>query len=71
MSTLPVAANRWAVSITCSSVSALHGPEIMSGRFCHACCAAFFTVSVACIIFVLSGCYDFIACYLSETKFNY
>jgi hypothetical protein len=33
ISTLPVAANRTAVCITCSSVSALHGPEIISGRF--------------------------------------
>jgi hypothetical protein len=51
MSTLPVAANLCAVSKTCSSVSALHGPEMISGLFFHACCAAFFTVSVACIIF--------------------
>ena len=35
MSTLPVAANRIAVCITCSSVSALQGPEIINGAFCN------------------------------------
>jgi hypothetical protein len=33
MSTLPVAANRLAVCITCSSVSALQGPEMINGVF--------------------------------------
>ena len=33
ISTLPVAANRIAVCITCSSVSALQGPEIIKGDF--------------------------------------
>ena len=33
ISTLPVAAKRIAVCITCSSVSALHGPEIIKGDF--------------------------------------
>ena len=33
ISTLPVAANPLAVAITCSSVSALQGPEIINGAF--------------------------------------
>jgi hypothetical protein len=35
ISTLPVAAKRIAVCNTCSSVSALQGPEMINGRFCN------------------------------------
>ena len=36
MSTLPVAVSRWAVSITCDSVSALQGPLMINGRLAQA-----------------------------------
>jgi hypothetical protein len=47
ISTLPVAARRVAVSNTCSSVSALQGPEMMSGRFFQAAWTVFFSLVVA------------------------
>src|SRR5919205_4210345 len=45
ISTLPVAAKRWVVSKTCSSVSALQGPAIIKGRLFHFCCATSFIVA--------------------------
>src|SRR6185503_15752369 len=54
ISTLPVAARRCAVCITCSSVSALHGPLMISGRLLHAFCAAsFFVCSIVCIVSII------------------
>src|SRR6187401_2393341 len=54
ISTLPVAARRCAVCITCSSVSALHGPLMISGRLAHAFCAASFIVcSIVCIVSII------------------
>ena len=59
ISTLPVAFNLCAVSKTCSSVSALHGPEMISGLLFHACCTALSMVVVsACIVFIFCGCFS-------------
>src|SRR6266487_422142 len=53
MSTFPVLCKRTAVSITCSSVSALHGPEIINGRLFHfSCTNSLVAVCVASCIFV-------------------
>src|SRR5678815_5475737 len=51
ISTLPVAANRCAVSTTCASVSALQGPLMIRGLLLHALCTVSFVVcSDVCIL---------------------
>src|SRR5688572_13948068 len=70
ISTLPVAARRCAVCNTCSSVSALHGPLMISGRLLHAFRAvSFVDCSIVCIFtnlcsLPLKGCKEVFYLYI-------